>query len=94
MNPNEEKEVRELIKEIVLLNALRYNGKASKKPVYGKLLGEYPHFRDKIKEIAPIIDESVEEINALTVEEQKEIVKQNWPETLVEKKIEDFNNNP
>ena len=84
MNPNEEKETRELIKKIVLLNALRYGGKATQKPVLGKLLGEHPPFRRRIKEIAPIINEIVQEINNLPLERQKKIVAEKWPEALTE----------
>jgi glutamyl-tRNA synthetase len=89
LNPNEEKEARELIKKIVLLNALRYGGKASSKPVLGKLLGEHPQFRRRIKEIAPIISEIVQEINALPLEKQKKIAAEKWPEALTEEKAEE-----
>ena len=89
MNPNEEKETRELIKKVVLLNALHYGGKAAQKPVLGKLLGEHPQFRRRIKEIAPIINEIVQEINELPLEKQKEIVAEKWPEALTEEKTEE-----
>lgn len=89
MNPTEEKEAREIIKKIVLLNALRYDGKAAQKPVFGKLLGEHPQFRQQIKEITPIINEVVQEINSLTLERQREIVEEKWPEELVEEKTEE-----
>jgi glutamyl-tRNA synthetase len=89
LNPKEEKEAREIIKKIVLLNALRYRGKASPKPVFGKLLGEYPQFRQKIKEVSTIINEVVQEINALSLEQQKAIVAEKWPEALVEEKTEE-----
>ena len=89
MNPNEEKEARHIIKKIVLLNALRYGGKASPKPVFGKLLGEHAQFRQKIKEISPIINEVVQEINALSLEQQKAIVENEWPEALTEEKTEE-----
>ena len=89
MNPTEKKEAREIIKKIVLLNALRYDGKAAQKPVFGKLLGEYPQFRRQIKEVTPIIDEIVEEVNALTLEKQREIVEEKWPDALTEEKTEE-----
>jgi glutamyl-tRNA synthetase len=89
LNPTEEKEAREIIKKIVLLNALRYNGKAAQKPVFGKLLGEYPQFRQQIKAIDPIINEVVQEINSLTLERQRAIVEEKWPEELVEEKTEE-----
>ncbi len=89
MKPNEEKEARELIKKVVLLNALRYGGKASQKPVLGKLLGEHPQFRQVVKDIVPIIKEVVQEINKLSLEKQKKIVAEKWPETLTEEKTEE-----
>lgn len=89
MNPKEEKEAKEIIKKFVLLNALRYGGKASAKPVFGKLLGEYPQFRRKIKEISTIINDVVQESNNLSLEEQKAIVEKEWPEALAEEKLEE-----
>jgi glutamyl-tRNA synthetase len=89
LNPTEKEEARETIKKIVLLNALRYGGKASPKPVFSKLLGEYPQFRRQIKEISPVISEVVQEINALSLEQQKAVVEEKWPEALVEEKTEE-----
>jgi glutamyl-tRNA synthetase len=89
LNPNEEKEAREIIKKIVLLNALRYDGKAAHKPVFGKLLGEHPQFRRRIKEVTPIVNDVIQEINSLTLEKQREIVEEKWPEALTEEKTEE-----
>ena len=86
MNRTEEKEAREIIKKIVLLNAIRYDGKATSKPVFSKLLGEYPQFRKNVKDVAPIIDDVVQEVNALPLEKQRQIVAEKWPETLKEEK--------
>ncbi len=89
VNPTEEKQIREIIKKIVLLNAIRYDGKATSKPIFSKLLGEYPQFRKSVKEIAPIINETVQEINSMPLDEQQTIVAKNWPETLVEEKLQE-----
>jgi glutamyl-tRNA synthetase len=89
LNPTEEKEAKEIIKKIVLLNAIRYDGKATQKPVFGKLLGEHPQFRRRIKDVSPIINETVQEINAMSLERQREIVAEKWPEALVEEKTEE-----
>ena len=89
MNRTEEKEAREIIKKIVLLNAIRYDGKATSKPVFSKLLGEYPQFRKNVKDFAPIIDKVVQEVNALPLEKQRQIVAEKWPETLKEEKTEE-----
>ena len=89
VNPTEEKEAREIIKKIVLLNALRYEGKATPKPIFSKLLGGYPQFRQAVKEVAPIINQTVQEINSLSVEKQRQIVAEKWPEALIEEKTEE-----
>ena len=89
LNPTEEKQARETIRKIVLLNAVRYDGKATTKPIFSKLLGEYPQFRKNVKDIAPIISEIVQEINSLPLAEQQAIVAKEWPETLVEEKVEE-----
>jgi glutamyl-tRNA synthetase len=89
LNLNEEKEAKELIKKIALLNAVRYDGKASEKPIFGKLLGDHPQFRKKIKDVALIIRKVVDEINALSLEQQKRIVLEKWPNALVEDKTEE-----
>lgn len=89
MNPKEKKEARDLIKKIVLLNALNYKGKASEKPVLGKLLGEYPQFRKQIQDITPIIKEIVNEINSFSIEKQNAILREKYPNDLVQEKTEE-----
>ncbi|HKZ93224.1 MAG TPA: glutamate--tRNA ligase [Candidatus Bathyarchaeia archaeon] len=79
---------REAIKKIALLNALNYGGKAQFQPVLGKLLTEQPQLKTKIKEIAPIIQGIVAEVNKLPIEKQKKIVEEKWPEALVKTRVE------
>jgi len=86
---DEQMEIRQVIQKIALLNALRYGGKAQPKPILGKLLGEHPNLRGKIKEVTPIINEVVQEINKLSLEKQRKIVKENWPEVLISEKVEE-----
>jgi len=79
---------REVIRKIALLNALHYGGKAQFQPVLGKLLTEQPHLKTKIKEIARLVNEIVEEVNRLSLEEQQRIVEEKWPEALLKEKVE------
>jgi glutamyl-tRNA synthetase len=81
-------ENREIIRKLVLLNALHYNGKARFQPVLGKLLTEKPEFKTKIKEIAPIINEIVKEVNRFSLRKQRRLVEEKWPEALVKEKVE------
>lgn len=89
MNQKKENKTREIIKKIVFLNALKYNGIATQKPIFSKLLGEYPQFRAQIKEISLIIKEVVEEVNGISIDEQKIIILKNWPEALIQEKTQE-----
>jgi len=82
-------ELKEIIRKIALLNAIRHDGKAQTGPVIGKLLGEKLELRAKVKEIAGIVDAVVQEINGLPLNEQKRIVNEKWPEALVKEKVEE-----
>ncbi len=89
MTPDGNLETREIIQKIALLNALRYGGQAQSKPVLGKLLGEFPHLRERVKEVTLLIDQVVEEVNRLSLEKQKKLVEEKWPELLVREKVEE-----
>jgi glutamyl-tRNA synthetase len=89
LTPNEEKETREVIQKIALQNALRYGGKARPEPVMGKLLGERPHLKARIKEVSSIIAEVIKEINKLSLDEQRRLLEEKWPEALIREQIEE-----
>jgi len=78
--------IRETIRRIALENAIKHEGKAQVKPVLGKLLGENPNLRGKIKEIASLVGEIVGEVNSLTLEQQVDTVRRLWPELLLREK--------
>ena len=82
-------EIREEIRRIALLNAIHHDGTAQNGPVFGKLLAEHPELKTKIKEISSLINEVVQEVNRLTLDEQKHIVSEKWPESLVTEKVEE-----
>ena len=89
MTPDEERETREVIRKIALLNALRYGGKARPEPVLGKLLGERPHLKARIKEVTSIITEVVREVNKLSLDEQRRLLEEKWPEALIRERVEE-----
>ncbi len=80
--------VREIAYKYALLNAYKHNGKAELKPVISKVIGELPEVRSIIREIIGYIREVVEEVNKLSLDEQRKILEKNWPELLEEKKVE------
>ena len=89
MTSDENTELRELILRIALLNAIRYEGKAEVQPVLGKVLAERPRQKETVKQTASVVAEVVEEVNKLSLEQQRKIVQGRWPEALVEEKVEE-----
>jgi glutamyl-tRNA synthetase len=82
-------ELRELIRKTALLNAVQHGGKAQAGPIVGKLLGEKAELRTQAKELTGLINEVLAEVNSLSVEQQKRIVAENWPQTQEKKKAEE-----
>ncbi|HIE18799.1 TPA: glutamate--tRNA ligase [Candidatus Bathyarchaeota archaeon] len=78
--------MREQIRRIALENAIKHEGKAQAKSVLGKLLGENPNLRGKIREISSLTNEIIKEINNLTLKQQIEIAQNLWPEMLLKEK--------
>jgi glutamyl-tRNA synthetase len=83
-------EIKETIRKIALTNAIEHEGKAQPKPVLGRLLAENPELRRKVAEATSLVDAVVHEVNSLTIEKQKKIVRKLWPTLLEEKsKVEE-----
>jgi glutamyl-tRNA synthetase len=83
------KELRELVRKAALLNAIQHEGKAQAGPIVGKVVGEKQELRTKVKELSGLISEVLEEVNGLSIEEQKRIVEEKWPEALKKEKVEE-----
>jgi len=64
-------ELRLSILRHALKNAILHRGKASSQAVLGKVLAEYPELRQRIEEIRGEVEKVVEEVNLLTLEQQK-----------------------
>jgi glutamyl-tRNA synthetase len=74
-------ELREFIRKAALLNAVGHDGKAQAGAMVGKVLGEKRELRSRVKELSGVINLVVNEVNSLSLSEQKAIVEANWPET-------------
>jgi len=59
-----------------LLNAIQHDGKADIQAVLGKIISDDPKVRDEIKKIIPEIKKIVTEVNSLSLDEQKEKLKE------------------
>lgn len=81
--------LRDVILKHALLNAIRHGGKANPGAVLGKILAEMPDLRPRAREIMPAVREVVEEVNALTVEEQRALLDERFPEAIEGKKKEE-----
>lgn len=55
-----------------LENALRFDGKADPKAVLGKILSDYPELRSRVKEVLELIQVTVNRINNMDLEEQRQ----------------------
>ena len=82
-------ELREFIRKAALLNAVSHDGKAQAGALVGKILGEKAELRSRVKELSGVINVVVNEVNSLSLVEQKAIVEKNWPETQKKREAEE-----
>ncbi len=75
------------IRKIALANAAKYGGKTNVKSVLSKLIFQHPELKGKIKEIIPIVEKIVKEVNEMGLEKQLEEIKKLGIE--IEKKKEE-----
>jgi len=85
----EDQELKETVRKIALINAVSFQGKASGKSVLGKLLAEKPQLKTRVREIMPIISEIVQQVNELSLSEQRSIILEKWPEALHKERREE-----
>lgn len=79
--------LEEEIRKQALKNAFDHKGKSSTGAVMSKILGQFPEYRTKAKELAATISEIVSEVNSLLPEELESVVQKEFPEFLVKEKV-------
>ena len=82
-------DLREQIRKAALLNAVSHDGKAQAGALVGKILGERQDLRSRVKDLSTVINSVVNEVNSLSLAEQKAIVEEKWPETQKKEKTEE-----
>ena len=83
--------VKEIAKKYALQNAISYNGKANFKAVAGKIIAELKNKEISPKEIFEISNSVCNQINKISIENQKKELEKIAPELLKkEKKERDF----
>ncbi|RZN55427.1 MAG: glutamate--tRNA ligase [Candidatus Methanomethylicota archaeon] len=68
-------EILLLIKKHVIMNAIKYGGKAEFKAVMGKILSEKPELKSMIQEVSKITQSIISEINSMSLLEQQNLAK-------------------
>ncbi len=79
-------DVRELALKHALINAVRFNGKADVKAVVSKIFADRPELRASARQVVEVVREVVDYVNSLTLEEQRRILEERWPEALEAKR--------
>ncbi len=83
-------DVELLIRKHALLNAYKHGGRAELNPVLSKVLGERPDLKPRVKLLIPHIRRIVDEVNLMSLGEQENVIRLNWPELLaVERVVEE-----
>lgn len=79
-------DLHDLIMKLSLKNAVEHEGKASESAIISKTIGERPDLRSQIKELRLLIEEIVEDVNALSADEQRRRLGAIAPELLERRK--------
>ena len=78
---------KKLIRKHVLLNAVKFNGKANVGAVIGHILSERPELKENMKELAKEIQDIIKEVSKIPLEKQKQELKKLAPQSLEKKEI-------
>ncbi len=82
-------DIIEAAKKFAAHNASQHDGTAQSGSVIGKILAEYPDLKSRVKEVMPVINQGIIEVNSWTQEQQQKYVEENYPELLESHKIEE-----
>ncbi len=80
--------IKHTIRIYALQNAIQFNGKANPKAVIGKVIANLKKEGFQPKEIIPIVNKTINEINKIPLEKQKKELEKSAPELLKKEKKE------
>ena len=84
-------DIIQIARKYALQNAVQFNGSAQPKAVIGKVIGIFQKQGISPKEIIPIVQRVVAEVNSLDIDDQRQMLQDLAPEMLEKKKkIRDF----
>jgi glutamyl-tRNA synthetase len=78
--------LRGLVLQYALQNAVFYKGKADMAAVLGKILADSPDLRQDIANVRKVIEETISEVNGMDPEQQKKRLRELSPKMLVKEK--------
>ncbi|MCS7132277.1 MAG: glutamate--tRNA ligase [Aigarchaeota archaeon] len=81
--------LREKALKWALKNAVDHDGKAMMGPVIAKILGENPELKSEIERVKEEVVLAVKEVNAMTLDQQYELLEKIAPELLTVRKAEE-----
>jgi glutamyl-tRNA synthetase len=82
-------DIRDAARKYAAHNASQHEGIAQSGSVIGKVLAEHPELKSRVKEIIPVVNEAIREVNSWTQDDQNRFIAENYPELLETKKIEE-----
>ncbi len=83
--------IRDIALKHALVNAVKFNGKASMNAVISKVFAEDPSLRSMAREVAQVVKEVIDYVNSLSIDEQRNLLMSKWPEALGgERKVESY----
>ncbi len=85
----DKEEIKKILWKIGLKNAVDFGGKPNKKAVMGKLMAERGDLKSQARDIIPILDQMIEEINNLSLEEQNNKLLMLDPQALDKKETQE-----
>ncbi len=82
--------IRDIALKHALINAVKFNGKASMNAVISKVFAEDPSLRSMARDVAQVVREVVDYVNSLSIDEQRSMLVSRWPEALEERRAEPY----
>ena len=89
MKIRDNSKLRSEVLKHALINAISHKGKALAKPVLGKVLSEKPEYKTRIQEVKSAVEEIVEEVNKLSLDSQKKMLKELGIKEVEKPKVEE-----
>jgi len=80
-------EIRELIEKYALQNAVKYNAAPNAGAVMGRLMGEHPELRARAREVSPLVNEVLAEVERGSPEEWQKRLEAIAPQLLAQLSI-------